>query len=94
MNTKEKYYEMLNFITTQQMVGIDAEWKPITRTSAEIALIQIATLQQIFLIDAICLTMDTSDWNQLAKYVFNNNQILKIGNIQLNSGNNFTLALI
>lgn len=71
-------------MAAQHIVGVDAEWKPISRASPEVALIQIATFQKIYLIDAISLTIDVTDWNQLAKCVFNNNQILKIGNYPLN----------
>lgn len=82
VDTKEKYFNMLHHLSELNMVAIDAEWKPISRgATTDVALIQIATREQIYLIDVVLLNIVTNDWNQLVDHVFNNQQIVKIGEI-------------
>ena len=70
---------MLNILSVQRFVAFDAEWKPTFCSTNEVALIQLATRNVIFLIDVIMLNISNEDWNHLGKRVFNNNEILKIG---------------
>lgn len=79
VDTSQKYYDMLRYVSAQSIIAIDAEWKPIASATTEVALIQIATREPIFLIDAILLAIDVADWNKLGTYVFNNHEVLKIG---------------
>lgn len=71
--------EMLNYLLRQPFVAFDAEWNPIKTSSPELALIQFATIERIFLIDVVSADISRNDWNQLATNVFNNLEILKIG---------------
>lgn len=75
----ETFQEMLNYLLRQQLVAFDAEWNPIKTSSPELALLQFATIDRIFLIDVISTDITRNDWNQLAANVFNNLEILKIG---------------
>lgn len=85
IDTKEKYFNMMHHLSELNMVAIDAEWKPISRgATTDVALIQIATREQIYLIDVVLLNIVTNDWNQLVDHVFNNQQIVKIGKIYSN----------
>lgn len=76
----DAFHEMLNYLLRQQIVAFDAEWNPIKTSSPELALLQFATIDRIFLIDVISTDISRNDWNQLAANVFNNLEILKIGN--------------
>lgn len=71
--------EMLNYLLRQPFIAFDAEWNPIKTSSPELALIQFATSERIFLIDVVSADISRNDWNQLATSVFNNLEILKIG---------------
>lgn len=85
IDTKEKYVNMLHHLAGQNLVAIDAEWKPISRGgTSDVALIQIATREQIYLIDVVLLNIVTNDWNQLVDHVFNNQQMVKIGKFYSN----------
>lgn len=75
----DAFHEMLSYLQRQQIVAFDAEWNPIKTSSPELALLQFATIERIFLIDVISADITRNDWNQLAANVFNNLEILKIG---------------
>lgn len=80
INKRDKFDEMLTYLSSQQMVAFDAEWKPISASSVDIALIQFATEEKIYLVDVLSDDIGINDWNRLATKVFNNVEILKIGN--------------
>lgn len=75
----DAFHEMLSYLMRQQIVAFDAEWNPIKTSSPELALLQFATIERIFLIDVISADISRDDWSQLAANVFNNLEILKIG---------------
>lgn len=75
----DAFHEMLSYLLRQPIVAFDAEWNPIKTSSPELALLQFATIERIFLIDVISTDITRDDWNQLAANVFNNLEILKIG---------------
>lgn len=79
VDKREKFYQMLQKLTVEYVIAFDAEWKPISCSTAEVALIQIATKHQIYLIDVVSIDLVADDWNNLAQHVFNNVEILKIG---------------
>lgn len=82
IDSRDKFIEMLSYLTSQQFVAFDAEWKPICTTSSQtVALIQFATAERIYLLDVVTIQLNNGDWNRLANDVFNNLEILKIGNI-------------
>lgn len=79
VDERNKFYKMLKYLSEQYLISFDAEWKPTFSSTNELALIQIATREYIYLIDVVQLNIGSEDWSQLSKYVFNNNEILKLG---------------
>lgn len=76
----QQFNQMLSYLVRQHMVAFDAEWKPIGSAAAsKVALIQFATSECVFLLDAVTINIDIDTWNRLAIDVFNNCEILKIG---------------
>ena len=65
------------------MVGIDAEWKPMFCTSKNVlALLQIASKDQIFILDACALSLQCQElWHELGVTLFTNENIIKLGNV-------------
>lgn len=63
------------------LVGIDCEWKPSFGTHMnELALIQIATRSEVFILDVIKLGSSVSHlWQEVGTFLFNNCDILKLG---------------
>lgn len=82
VDERHKFYKMLKYLSEQYLISFDAEWKPTFSSTNELALIQIATRECIYLIDVVQLNIGSDDWSQLGKYVFNNNEILKLGTIE------------
>lgn len=81
VNRRDKFDDMLTYLSRQNLVAFDAEWNPIKTSSPELALIQLATAERIFLIDVISADISLDYWNQLATLVFNNLEILKLGTL-------------
>ncbi|KAG4074788.1 hypothetical protein HA402_006427 [Bradysia odoriphaga] len=79
VDTRTKFFAMLRTLTRENMVAFDAEWKPTFFSTNEVALIQLATRQQVFLVDVIQLDISHDDWNHLGRQIFNNMEILKLG---------------
>lgn len=80
IDERSKFDEMLQYLMVQKLVAFDAEWKPISiQCIDKIALIQFATAQRIYLLDTITINITVNDWNNLATKVFNNPDILKVG---------------
>ncbi|XP_062612527.1 exonuclease mut-7 homolog isoform X2 [Saccostrea cucullata] len=83
VDTKEKYQEFISVVSKpDNVIGVDSEWKPSFGNSVQrIALMQFATMNQIFLLDMIALNsvLSSSDWLLLATAVFCNEDVLKLG---------------
>ena len=79
VDRRDGFDEMLCYLSPQHSVAFDAEWKPIQTSGSELALIQLATAERIFLIDVISTDITVDCWNQLATQIFNNLEILKLG---------------
>ncbi|XP_055681549.1 exonuclease mut-7 homolog [Lutzomyia longipalpis] len=77
--TRTEFREMIDYLREQSVVGFDAEWKPTFRANNEVALIQLATRTRVYLIDVICLRVQSEDWTRLGRLVFNNDEVLKLG---------------
>lgn len=82
VDNHDKFVDMLQRLSTEHMAAIDAEWKPISRSTTDVALIQISTSDCVYLIDVMMSNIDAPDWNLLVEKVFNNQQLIKIGNWQ------------
>ncbi|KAG5887939.1 hypothetical protein JTB14_003034 [Gonioctena quinquepunctata] len=64
------------------IIGVDCEWKPsFGGQLSELALMQIATRKNVFVLDIISLNSNKLPhlWQELGKFVFNNCHILKVG---------------
>lgn len=92
VNRRDNFDQMMTYLSCQHLVAFDAEWNPMKTSSAELALIQLATAERIFLIDVISEHITLECWNRLATHVFNNLEILKIGNNHWTSVNSFKIA--
>lgn len=61
-------------------IGIDLEWKPtMVAPAGELALLQLAKEDKVFLIDVLSLANSHHLWSQFALAFLNNHDILKIG---------------
>lgn len=80
VDDREQFNRMFAYLIRQPMVAFDAEWKPIgSAASSSVALIQFATNECVYLLDAVTIDIDVDTWNRLAVEFFNNCEILKIG---------------
>lgn len=79
VDSREKFNRMLTILFGESVIGFDAEWKPISTSTSDVALIQLATNRCIYLIDVIVNNFTTDDWDRLATNIFNNLEILKLG---------------
>lgn len=75
------YRRMLQYLARQSMVAFDAEWKPTFCSTNDLALIQLATREYVYLIDVMVLDISLDEWSLLGRDVFNNNEILKLGKL-------------
>ncbi|XP_058445548.1 exonuclease mut-7 homolog [Malaya genurostris] len=78
VDSREKFYAMISDLRQQSIVAFDSEWKPTFGGSNEVSLIQLATWDDVYLIDVMMSRLDGSDWTALAKHVFNRDDILKL----------------
>lgn len=82
VNTIPLYHSMINDLRCTKMIAFDTEWKPTILSCNDVSLIQLAKRDTVFLVDVISLVqakMSDDDWNLLGKWIFNNDEILKIG---------------
>lgn len=71
-----------SFVKNVVICGIDCEWKPCMRIrKCELALIQIATFEAIYIIDVLNLVplLPDSSWGTFVDNIFMNTELLKIG---------------
>lgn len=66
------------------IVGLDCEWKPSFGVHCnELALLQIATRTEVFILDVIKLSsLGPYLWQKLGSELFNNCDIVKLGKYQ------------
>jgi ribonuclease D len=79
VNTKSDFDRMMNDLERQVIIALDSEWKPTQNVLNTAALLQLATHRNIYLIDLIMLRVSDRDWWRLGNNVFNNDNILKLG---------------
>ncbi|KAL4095090.1 hypothetical protein PRIC1_008468 [Phytophthora ramorum] len=77
IETKSTIYD------TQRVVGLDVEWKPITSrfktTTAVASILQIATLDQVFIVDLLALHDNNFLFDNFLLRLFTSPQWLKLG---------------
>lgn len=71
------FNQMLTDLLAHKLVAFDVEWK---FGETDVSLIQIATINNIFLVDVKKLSTNSStDWRKLGRQLFNNEEIIKLG---------------
>lgn len=81
-NTETFYMLTQNALNDFKIVGMDAEWKPsFGATQNHVALIQVATLDKVYLIDSLMLNNEkyASFWYCFTTNFMNNPDIIKVG---------------
>lgn len=83
VDTCEKFYDlMISDVVKNSVVSIDCEWKPsFGATQSQVALIQIATNNRVYLIDTLILNKPeyASFWYTFHKSFLDNAEIIKVG---------------
>lgn len=82
VNSEEMFKRLLDTeFHDIDIVGIDCEWKPnFGGQKNELALMQIATRHDVFILDIIKIGTKVPElWQNLGKFLFNNCDILKLG---------------
>ena len=82
VNTITSYRDMIADLRSSKMIAFDTEWKPTILSCNEVSLIQLAKRDMIYLVDVISLMqakMADEDWGMLGRWIFNNDEILKLG---------------
>lgn len=82
VNSITVYHNMIKDLSCTKMIAFDTEWKPTILTCNDVSLIQLAKRDTIYLVDVISLIkekLSDSDWSLLGKWIFNNDEILKLG---------------
>jgi hypothetical protein len=82
VNSVQLYRGMIHDLRCTKMIAFDTEWKPTILSSNDVSLIQLAKRDIVFLVDVISLIqvkMSDEDWSLLGKWIFNNDEILKLG---------------
>ncbi|XP_043248920.1 exonuclease mut-7 homolog isoform X1 [Colletes gigas] len=81
VNNVQSFEDFLNNgLRDVRIVGIDSEWKPNFGTKqTELALIQIATKTNVYILDVTTMGSKMKLWAELAMTLFENKSILKLG---------------
>lgn len=82
IDTAEKFYDLMTFLPDCTLVSIDCEWKPsFGAKQSQVALIQVATYDNVYLIDALLLNNPTysSFWYTFYRSFLDNAEIIKLG---------------
>lgn len=82
VNTIPIYLEMIGDLRCTKMIAFDTEWKPTVLSSNDVSLIQLAKRDTVYLVDVISLIqakMTDDEWSLLGRWIFNNDEILKLG---------------
>ncbi|XP_062539983.1 exonuclease mut-7 homolog [Armigeres subalbatus] len=78
VDSRDRFFAMLSDLDRQSIIAFDSEWKPTFGGANEVSLIQLATWEDVYMIDVMVSRLETSDWAALAKNVFNRDDILKL----------------
>ncbi|XP_050362372.1 exonuclease mut-7 homolog [Nymphalis io] len=82
IDTGETFYDLVSNLINCSIVSIDCEWKPsFGATQSQVALIQIASNDCIYLIDTLVLNNKqySSFWYRFNKSLLENAEIIKLG---------------
>jgi hypothetical protein len=82
VNSVSLYKNMIDDLRKSKMIAFDTEWKPTILSCNDVSLIQMAKRDMVYLVDVISLMqakMSDEDWSLLGRWIFNNDEILKLG---------------
>ncbi|XP_067637169.1 exonuclease mut-7 homolog isoform X2 [Eurosta solidaginis] len=79
IDDRAQFLEMLDYLEGQLIIAFDSEWKPTVCNENVISLLQMATIDRVYLLDCLSSQLRDDLWQQLGRRVFNNLEILKIG---------------
>ena len=82
VNTQEAFKDFLKTLTTEDAVGVDAEFvPPLPYQDQKISLLQVATLSNVFLLDLEVLPniLTAQDFSDLSAVMFQNRNLVKVG---------------
>lgn len=82
IDTAEIFYDMFTDLKNCHILSIDCEWKPcFGATQSQVALIQVATIFNVYLIDTLLLNKPqfASFWYKFYKSILDNAEIIKLG---------------
>lgn len=79
VQTATQFTAMLADLCAQRLIAFDSEWKPTFCSDNELAIVQLATRQRVYIVDVANTKLpNDDDWHQLASAVFANEQIVKL----------------
>lgn len=74
-----QFSTMLNDLRSQRLIAFDSEWKPTFCSDNELAIVQLATRQRVYIVDVANIKLpNVDDWHQLANTIFANEDIVKL----------------
>lgn len=82
VNSVPSYHSMINDLRCTKMLAFDTEWKPTIQSCNDVSLIQLAKRDMVYLVDVISLIqvkLSDEEWSLLGRWIFNNDEILKLG---------------
>lgn len=71
--------EMVREFNDGDIVAFHSKWKPSPLKRYELAMLQLAVNDKVFLVDCLTENIDLDTWRLIGNKVFNNKKILKIG---------------
>ncbi|XP_023297234.2 exonuclease mut-7 homolog [Lucilia cuprina] len=79
VDSKPKFLDMLSYLEQHLLIGFDSEWKPSVSNDNRVSLIQLATIERVYLVDCLSPHLDERLWKLMGRKIFNNLEILKLG---------------
>lgn len=74
-----QFAAMLADLRAQRLIAFDSEWKPTFCSDNELAIVQLATRQRVYIVDVANIKLpQVDDWHQLANSIFANEDIIKL----------------
>lgn len=77
VDTQANFLDMLQYLEQFLHIGFDSEWKPSVNNDNRVSLIQLATIERVYLVDCLSPYLDAGLWKMLGSRIFNNLEILK-----------------
>ncbi|XP_037939438.1 exonuclease mut-7 homolog [Teleopsis dalmanni] len=75
----QEMLDMINHLETQQIISFDSEWRSTVCVDASVSLLQVATYDNVYIIDCDSNNIAADLWTAFWQKIFNNTEILKLG---------------